>query len=162
MSTNFQSKPRDPDKEPVQQTGGITDPSLLGDRQRLQDYMQRNPSDFVDFNIPWSVNLSFSLFFTNELQPDLSYRSRIQSNVSFNNSFSLTPKWNFSTNGYYDFSTMQMTMFTMSINRDLHCWQLSVNITPIGQFRSFNISLSPKSPVLQDLKVNRTRYWSEY
>ncbi|HEY0356840.1 MAG TPA: putative LPS assembly protein LptD, partial [Flavisolibacter sp.] len=162
MSTSFQSKPRDPDKEPVQRKQGITDPTLLGDRNRLEEYMQRNPSEFVDFNIPWSVSLSFSLFFSQDIQPDRTYKTNVQSNVSFNNSFSLTPKWNFSTNGYFDFKSMQMTMFTMSINRDLHCWQLAVNVTPIGQYRSFNISISPKSSVLQDLRVNRTRYFYNY
>jgi hypothetical protein len=162
MSTNFQSKPRDPDKQPQPQQTGITDPALLNDRDRLQDYMQRNPAEFVDFNIPWSTNLSFSLFFTRIPQPDQSYKSQVSSNVSFNNSFSLTPKWNFSTNGYFDFKTMQMTMFTMSINRDLHCWQLSVNITPIGNIRTFNITLSPKSSILQDLRVNRSRVFYDY
>ncbi|MGZ8545711.1 MAG: hypothetical protein ACXWV0_10465, partial [Flavisolibacter sp.] len=64
--------------------------------------------------------------------------------------------------GYFDIKTKQMTKFTMSINRDMHCWQLSVNVTPIGQFRTFNISISPKSSVLQDLKVNRTRTFYNY
>jgi LPS-assembly protein len=50
----------------------------------------------------------------------------------------------------------------MSINRDLHCWQLSASITPIGQFRMFNITISPKSSLLQDLKVNRTRTFYNY
>ncbi len=161
MSTNFQSKPRDPDKQAVQQGPTITDPTLLGDRERLQDYMQRNPAEFVDFNIPWTINLSFSLFFSEQFRNGESFTD-VSSNISFNNSFSLTPKWNFSTNGYFDFKTKRMTMFTMSINRDLHCWQMSVNVTPIGEWRSFNISISPKSSVLQDLKVNRTRTFYNY
>ena len=89
-------------------------------------------------------------------------KTRVSSNVSFNNSFSLTPKWNFTTNGYYDFETGEITMFTMSINRDMHCWQMSVNVTPIGQTRYFNITISPKSSILQDLRVNRTRYFYGY
>ena len=61
-----------------------------------------------------------------------------------------------------DIDDLKMEQFTMSINRDLHCWQLSVNVTPISQTRSFNISISPKSSVLQDLRVNRTRYFTNY
>lgn len=160
MSTNFQSKPRDPkkatEKVPTRQ---ITDPNLLSDERRMQDYMQRNPSEFVDFNIPWTLNLSYSLFFTQEFQYKNKYKTRISSNLNFNNSFSLTPKWNFTTSGYYDFNTGQLSMFTMSINRDMHCWQMAISVTPIGQTRYFNITISPKSSILQDLRVNRTRYF---
>ena len=165
-STSFQSKGKDGEKGGVvtpRNTNTITDPTLLGDQQRLQDYMRRNPAEFVDFNIPWSVNLSFSLALTKILKPDYSgYKTNITSSTSFNNSFNLTPKWNFSTNGYYDFSTRQITSFTMSIAREMHCWQMAINVTPIGNYQYFNITISPKSSVLRDLKVNRTRYFYNY
>ncbi len=166
MSTQFQSKPRDPKQAPnpnAHLNRNITDPALLADEQRLQDYMQRNPAEFVDFNIPWSVNLSFSLNFSKRFDTDKKdFVSNVSSNISFNNSFSLTPKWNFSTNGYYDFNTKQLTQFTMSVSRDMHCWQMSINVTPIGDYRYFNITISPKSSILQDLRVNRTRTFVNY
>jgi hypothetical protein len=164
MSTSFQSKPRDPKKSSTETpTNGtkITDPSLLGDEQRMQQYVNRNPGEFVDFNIPWSINLSYSMYFTRTIQNGKA-KTDITSNVSFNNTFSLTPKWMFTTSGYYDFKTLQLTMFTMSVSRDMHCWQLSVNVTPIGNYKYFNISISPKSSILQDLRVNRTRYFYNY
>jgi len=164
MSTSFQSKPRD-SKKPSQITNvtgrKITDPSMLGDEQSMQQYVNRNPSEFVDFNIPWSINLSYSLVFSKSVQ-NKQPKTDINSNISFNNTFSLTPKWMFTTSGYYDFNTLQLTMFTMSVSRDMHCWQLSVNITPIGNYKYFNISISPKSGILQDLRVNRTRYFYNY
>jgi hypothetical protein len=162
-STNFQSKPRDKNKPAnPQATRQITDPNLLADEERMQDYISRNPAEFVDFNIPWTLNLSFSLFFSNQLVTPGKYKNTVTSNLSFNNSFSLTPKWNFTTTGYYDFKTKQLQTFTMSINRDMHCWQMSVNVTPIGVARYFNITISPKSSILQDLRVNRTRYFYDY
>lgn len=158
MSTNFQSKPRDP-KQPSRSVNRISDPLLLNDAIGMQDYIRRNPNEFVDFNIPWSVNLSFSLVFRQVVRGPNNIGTQVTSNVNFTNSFSLTPKWKFSTNGYYDFNSMQLSMFTMSVSRDMHCWQMSLNVTPIGQFRSFNITISPKSSILQDLRVNRTRYF---
>ena len=163
-STSFQSKSKDGEKgKQTAANNNITDPTLLGDQQRLMDYMQRNPAEFVDFTIPWSVNLSYSLALNRTLKPDYSgYNSTVSSSINFNNSFNLTPKWNFSTNGFYDFNTAQLTMFTMSIAREMHCWQMSINVTPIGQFQYFNITISPKSSVLRDLKVNRTRSFYNY
>ena len=163
MSTSFQSKPRDPQKAPEKvPTKNMNDPNMMADKERMQDYMRKNPGEFVDFNVPWSLSLSYSLTWNEVLKPDTTFGTKWSSNVSFNNSFGLTPKWNFTTSGYYDFDTKQLTMFTMSISRDMHCWQMSVNVTPIGNYRYFNISISPKSALLQDLRVNRTRYFYNY
>jgi hypothetical protein len=163
MSTNFQSKPRDPEKSAPESENGnqIKDPSLQQDEQRLQQYINSNPAEYVDFNIPWSINVSYSLVFSRTIV-NKKAKTNVNSNLSFSNTFSLTPKWMFSTSGFYDLGAMDLTMFTMSVSRDMHCWQLSVNVTPIGSYKSFNISISPKSPILQDLKVNRTRYFYNY
>jgi LPS-assembly protein len=167
ISTNFKSKPKDPKKEEErkkQEERQLSDdPSLFADQQRLLDYMQQNPAEFVDFNIPWQVNIGYSLYFANRLRADLrGFEKDFNSGMNFSGSFSLTPKWNFSVNGNYDFDTRAIQTFQMSINREMHCWQMSINVTPIGLFRSFNFSISPKSSVLQDLKINRTRYFTSY
>jgi len=164
MSTSFQSKPRDPKKTttPNPGTGRLTDPTLIGDEQRLQDYMRRNPGEFVDFNIPWSISLSYSLFFNQQRDVSGKTKTKFTSNLSFSNSFSLTPKWMFTTNGYYDLNAMKLTTFSMTVSRDMHCWQMSVNVIPLGFSKYFSISISPKSSILQDLRVNRTRYFTNY
>lgn len=164
MSSSFSSKPKDPKKDEerkkqVQQR--LNDPTLIADQQRLLDYMQQNPSEFVDFNIPWQLSFSYSLYFSEQFKPDYSgFTKKVSSNVSFNGSFSLTPKWNFSTSGYYDFSTHKIQTFQMSISRDMHCWQMSINVTPVGLYRFFSFTISPKASVLQDLRINRSRYFS--
>jgi hypothetical protein len=166
MSTNFSSKPKDAKKEAVrkkQAEDQLNDPALIADQQRLLDYMQKNPAEFVDFNIPWQINIGYSLFFSTRLKKDLTgFEKDFNSNVNFSGSFNLTPKWNFSLNGYYDFDTKQLQTFQMSINREMHCWQMSINVTPVGLYRSFNFTISPKASVLQDLKINRTRSFTNF
>ncbi|MGB3007874.1 MAG: putative LPS assembly protein LptD, partial [Chitinophagaceae bacterium] len=166
ISTNFKSKATDPKKEEQRkkmEQQQLNDPALMGDQQRLLDYMQQNSSEFVDFNIPWQMTFGYSLSFSNRLKADLTgFEKDFVSNLNFSGSFNLTPKWNFSANGYYDFDTRKLQTFQMSINREMHCWQLSINVTPIGLYRSFNFSISPKASVLQDLKINRTRYFSNF
>lgn len=166
VSSSFKSKPKDPKKEEerkkqVQQR--LNDPNLIADQQRLLDYMQQNPSEFVDFNIPWQVSFGYSLSFFNRLKPDYSgFENDFASNLTFNGSFNLTPKWNFSANGYYDFDTRKLQSFSMAISREMHCWQLAINITPVGLYRFFSFSISPKSSVLQDLKINRSRSFPNF
>lgn len=163
MSTEFRSKPKDEKKEEEKKKKEkemLNDPVLANDVQSQLDYMRRNPSQFVDFNIPWSINLSFSVNFSERLKADYSgFIKEFSSNVNFNGSFSLTPKWNFNVNGYYDIDKKNLQTFTMSISRDMHCWQMSINVTPVGKYRYFNFTVSPKSGLLQNLKVSRTRYF---
>jgi lipopolysaccharide assembly outer membrane protein LptD (OstA) len=163
LSTDFRSKPKDAKKEEEKKQKEqqmLNDPSLASDVQSQLDYMRRNPSQFVDFNIPWTINLGLSINFSERLKADYSgFDKEFRSNLNFNGSFSLTPKWNFNVNGYYDFKTKNLQTFTMSITRDMHCWQMSINVTPVGRYRFFNFSVSPKSGLLQNLKVSRTRYF---
>jgi LPS-assembly protein len=163
MSTDFRSKPRDEkkDQERKQMEQQLLNDPLSGiDAQSQLDYMRRNPADFVDFNIPWAINVGLSVNFYEQFKPDYSgFEQKFSSNLTFSGSFSLTPKWNFAMNGFYDFDTNDLQTFTMSINREMHCWQLSINVTPVGPYRYFSFTISPKSGMLQDLKVNRTRYF---
>jgi len=161
LSTSFQSKPKDPAKEEQKQQqleDMRNDPALIADQQRLLDYMRQNPAEFVDFNIPWSFSLSYSLLFRQQYKADYSgFEKIITSSANFNGSFNLAPKWNFSVSGFFDFDTKQLQTFTMAISRDMHCWQMSINVAPIGLYRYFNFTISPKAGILQDLKINRTR-----
>ncbi|HEU5164489.1 MAG TPA: putative LPS assembly protein LptD [Chitinophagaceae bacterium] len=163
ISTDFRSKPRDEKKDQERKQVEqqlLNDPTLATDAQSQLDYMRRNPADFVDFNIPWTINLGLSVFYNERFRIDRKrFEKEFSSNLNFSGSFSLTPKWNFSMNGYYDFDTKNLQTFTMSINREMHCWQLSINVTPVGPYRYFSFTISPKSGMLQDLKVNRTRYF---
>jgi LPS-assembly protein len=127
------------------------------------EYAQRNPGEFVDFNIPWSLSIGLSLYFNQVPKPNYSgFTKDFSANANFNGDFNLTPKWKFGMNGYYDFKTKKLQTFTMNISREMHCWQMSIGVTPIGLYRFFNFTISPKASVLQDLKINRTRTFNNF
>lgn len=158
ISTNFQSKSKEDKKtlvSKISQNENLTNDQI----QQQLDYVRRNPAEFTDFSIPWTLSLSYSLSFTKLLQRDYTYKTELASSINFNGDFSLTSKWKIGANGYYDVKTMKIQSLTTFLTRDLHCWQLSINVTPVGVYKSFNISLSPKSGILRDLKINRTRFF---
>jgi lipopolysaccharide assembly outer membrane protein LptD (OstA) len=165
ISTDFKSKPKDPKREEArkkQMNEILTDPTLI-DQQGLIDYMRQNPAEFVDFNIPWNVGLGFSLSFQERLKSDYSgFEKNFSANLSFNGGFTLSPKWMFQVNGFYDLKRNELQMFTMNISRDMHCWQMSISVTPVGLYKFFSINISPKASILQDLKVNRTRSFTNF
>lgn len=155
LSTSLQSKRKDgkTDKDPLPQDNYMTP----DEQQRQLEFVRSNPAEFTDFNIPWTVQLSYSLSFSRILQPDFSIKTQTFSNLSVTGDFSLSPKWKVGGNSYYDFTTKKVQTLSMFITRDMHCWQMAVNITPVGLFRSFSLTINPKSGILRDLKINRTR-----
>jgi hypothetical protein len=127
---------------------------------RQIDMIQQNPAEYADFNIPWSLNFSYALNLSRQVKPDYSgFTTQVTQSLNFNGDFNLTEKWKIQGQGNFDFVTNQIQYFTASISRDLHCWQMSINVTPVGIYRSFNISISPKSSVLRDLRINRSRFF---
>jgi hypothetical protein len=159
ISANFQSKKGSEKKKKPELDDDVTQ-NLTNDQIMQQmEFMRRNPAEFTDFTIPWSVNVSYSLSYNKFLQPDYTFKKQVTSSFNFNGDFSMSPKWKVGASGFYDLNTMKLQSLTTFISRDLHCWQMSINVTPIGLYRYFNITINPKSGLLRDLKVNRTRYF---
>ena len=162
ISTTFQSKPKDEKKAPVDDAGidGNRPPITMEEQMAELDYVRQNPAEFADFNVPWSLSLSYSLSFYRDFRTDYKgFETKTNSSFNWNGDFNLTEKWKLGMNGFYDFTTSSIQQLTMYVTREMHCWQLSINVTPIGLYRSFNITINPKSGLLRDLKVNRTRYF---
>jgi len=130
----------------------------LDEYQTEAAYMSRNPAEFADFSIPWSVNFSYSLRFQRDRRPDYTgYRTQIFQDINWNGTLNLTEKWQLGLNGFYNISDRELGTISVSIAREMHCWQMAINVSPVGKYRFFNISISPKSALLRDVKINRTR-----
>lgn len=157
FGTRFESKKK---KETTKEGEGENDQSFVTpeEEQRQLDYIRANPAEFADFNVPWSAQISYSLNFSQQPKPDYSgFSLNTYQSINVTGDFNFSPKWKMGGNMFYDITTNQFTQVTMFLTRDMHCWQMSINITPVGLYPSFNISLFPKSGLLRDLKVNRTR-----
>lgn len=132
----------------------------LDEYQQEAAYMSNNPGEFADFNIPWSINLSYAFTYNRQRNADYSGYDRVFSqNVNWSGTLNLSPKWQIGLNGYYNITTKELGTISMYLTREMHCWQMAINISPVGRYRFFNISISPKSGILRDLKINRTRYF---
>lgn len=114
--------------------------------------ISRDPNAFVDFNIPWNVNVSYSL---NYSKPG--FTSIVTNTLNFSGDFNLTPKWKIQYNSGYDFRARKLSYTTFAIYRDLHCWDLNFNWVPFGPYRSYSVDLKVRASILQDLKLSRRR-----
>ena len=112
--------------------------------------------EYVDFNIPWSLRVDYSLRYSKPRE-----EASVIQTVRLSGDFSLTPKWKIGFNTGYDFKTSKVTTSNLSIYRDLHCWEMRLTAVPFGTFKSFNFQINAKSAILQDLKYNKRIPWQD-
>ena len=122
------------------------------------EYIYKNPNEYVDFNIPWSLRVSYSI---NVNQSGL-LESTIRQTLTFSGNLSLTPKTKINFRSGYDLEKNKFTQTSLGVNRDLHCWQLSFNWIPFGRNQSFNLIIRPKSALLQDLKLQKRKSFQDF
>lgn len=162
FATSFKSKEKKDGTAASKEKSIPIDPFMTPDEQQRQlQYVRANPSEFTDFDIPWTLTLSYSFQFNRIMKPDYSgFKTQTFSTLNFNGDFSLSPKWKIGGTGFVDVTKANIQQLSMFITREMHCWQLAINVTPIGIFRSFNITVNPKSGILRDLRINRSRTFS--
>jgi LPS-assembly protein len=133
----------------------------LDEYQQEAAYISNNPGEYANFNIPWSISFSYSLNYARTANGYRTggYSKTFSQNVTWSGTLNLTSKWQIGLNGSYSITSKELGVLSMYLSREMHCWQMAINISPVGKFRSFNISISPKSNILRDLKINRSRYF---
>ncbi len=146
LGTNFHSKPK----------GGAKNPTTSAEYGRIMRNAGYN--DYVDFNIPWSFNFSYSLTLSQTYNAS-SKRDTMVLNHSFTlaGELQLTERWKLTVNTGYNLDIHQVTLSSIDVYRDLHCWQMHFQTFPFGPRKSFNFTLNVKSSILQDLKLTRRR-----
>jgi LptD protein len=105
------------------------------------------------FDVPWTLNISYSLSYIKS-----GLRSTLNQALSLNNgSITLTKKMAATFTTGYDFTGKKITMTTIGLTRDLHCWQMAINWIPNGTMQSWNFLIRVKAAVLGDLKYERRK-----
>ena len=115
------------------------------------DYIKAHPEQYVDFTIPWSLALSFTYNYSRVGLAD----PVINQAVTASGDISLTPKWKIIYSTGYNFKDKSITYSNFTISRDLHCWQMNMMLSPFGSYRTFLFTISAKSSMLQQLKLNK-------
>jgi lipopolysaccharide assembly outer membrane protein LptD (OstA) len=111
-----------------------------------------DPNAYVDFNIPWNLSMSYSFAYNNT-----GVSTFISNTLNFNGDLNITPKWKVQFTSGYDIKANAFSPTSISIYRDLHCWDLSAQWIPFGAYKFYNVTLKVKASVLQDLKLSKRK-----
>ena len=109
-------------------------------------------SQYYDFSMPWNFSFNYSINYTNN-----GVKAKVTNTLGFNGSLTLDKdkKWAISYTGGYDFDAHELTPGTVTLVRDLHCWQMNFTCVPFGYRKSWSFNISVKSSILQDLKYEK-------
>jgi len=113
----------------------------------------QNPNAYVDFDIPWSLNIAYSLTYTRPL----TLSPRFVQTIQLSGTLALSEKWQARYNTGFDFEKKDFTITNVGITRDLHCWEMALNWVPFGYFQEYNFTIRVKASILKDLKLERRK-----
>jgi hypothetical protein len=128
------------------------------DEEQIED-LERDDVNPNTFNVPWSVNLSYTLNRSRGWNSVLARDTfSIRQGLIMNGSLSLGENWSFTAQSGLDLTNgkPELTPTILTVFRNLHCWELSANIIPFGDRKSYTFTINVKASALRDLKANRT------
>ena len=109
---------------------------------------------YLAFKLPWSVSLSYSYSIREDRSKDINiktmrYPYSLTHSLNVSGNFKIGSRWNMTYSTGYDFTSKEMSMTTLNITRDLHCFNMSCGWV-FGPFTSYNFSIRANSSMLTD------------
>ena len=113
---------------------------------------------YVKTEFPWSLSINYSLAYASGSEFDyekMYYKMKWRNSLSLSGNIGLGKGWKVSANMTYNFDVMKVTSCTFNISRDLHCWNMTASINPIGPFKSYTFHIGVNASILSDLKYDK-------
>ena len=134
----------------------FSDPYGLMDPMLRRRYMA---NAYYDFSIPWNIGfnyvISYSISYVNN--GTTGFKRNVSQTIGFNGSVNITPKTGISFTTGFDIQNRKLTTTSISITRDLHCWQMSFVWIPFGTHKSWSFNIGVKAASLADLKYDKSQ-----
>lgn len=109
---------------------------------------------YLKFKIPWSLSVSYGISMRENTSAKINpkrmrYPYKFNQTLNFSGNIRISEGWNVNFSSGYDFNYKKMSMTTVSLARDLHCFQMSCSMV-ISPYTSFNFLFAAKAGTLAD------------
>lgn len=125
-----------------------------GGKGKKKEKAKVDADGYLTFSIPWSLTLSYGISMAEDRTKQINVR-RMRYPFSFTQTLNasgyvrISDGWNISFNSGYDFEMHRISMTTMSLSRDLHCFEMSASIV-LKPYSSFNFTFRARASELAD------------
>lgn len=120
---------------------------------------------YMKFEMPWSFSISYGITMYEDRSKDINvktmrYPYSFTQNLNFSGNLRLASNWNCNFSSGWDFTTKKISMTTVNISRDMHCFNISCGLV-FGVYTSYHISLRANASTLTDaLKYDKKSSYS--
>lgn len=126
------------------------------------DYFPYPDIAYSDFDIPWNLGLNYKFNIENSYDREThQFNKEISQTLQLDGNLTLTKNWMISGNTTYDFSKHKFSYAQFTINRDLHCWEMTFTFIPFGTLKSYAFRINIKSSVFKGLEYNKRKDWDK-
>jgi len=137
-------------KKKIEGKGKKNIPNSKNDQQSEDAETIKN-KDYQPFSMPWSLNFSYSFSYSH-----VGLKPQINQNLNFSGNIDITSKWKANFNSSFNFKTRRLNAMNMGVSRNLHCWNMSFQFSPVGPSKFYMFTLNANSAMLKDLKIDKT------
>ena len=122
---------------------------------------------YVSYSLPWSFSISYGITMRENTSAPINvermrYPWMLSHSLNMSGNMKLTNKWNINFSSGWDFNYHDFTTTTMSVTRDLHCFNMSCSVV-LKPYTSYNFTVKANSQMLADLlKVKKRSSSSNY
>lgn len=126
-----------------------------------------NEDGYVEYSLPWSFSISYGINMREDTQAQIDlkrmrYPWKLTHSLNMSGNMKLTNKWNINFSSGWDFNYHDFTTTTMSVTRDLHCFNMSCSVV-LKPYTSYNFTVKANSSMLSDLlKVKKRSSANNY
>ncbi|WP_278777584.1 putative LPS assembly protein LptD [Bacteroides nordii] len=118
---------------------------------------QADADGYQVFKMPWSLSVNYSFNIREDQSKPINVHSMrypfsYTHNINASGNIKLSNNWQVSFSTGYDFQAKEVTQTSMTISRDLHCFNMSASLSPFGRWKYYNFKISANASILQDLK----------
>jgi hypothetical protein len=152
-------------KKDKQKKGQNTDSQFPDQDNNLENRTEGPPKPqtsavtprYADFSMPWNMSLNYNMRIVQDKfnKEKMAYDKKFTADISLNGNLELTKKWSINFSTGYNVDRNEISHTNIRINRDLHCWNMSFNLVPVGAYKSYFFTIAVNSSMLRDLKYEK-------
>lgn len=141
------------------------DSDMTDSKTNKDDGTGLDEDGYMRFTLPWSFSISYGITMSEDRSAPINVKSmrypyKFIQNLNFSGNVKLSSNWNVNFSSGYDFTNHAISMTTVNISRDMHCFNMSCGLV-FGTFTSYHISLRANASTLTDvLKYDKRSSYS--
>ena len=109
---------------------------------------------YMSFSMPWSLTIGYGITMRENTSGEFNkkrmrYPYRFTQTLNFSGNIRISEGWNISFSSGYDFDNHDISMTTASLQRDLHCFNMSCSVV-LAPYTSYNFTFRCNAATLTD------------